>query len=119
MGWRRSSYFFLSAVPPVAAIALAFFFASHEFLLAWLSGLLIVICAEGRVQVGERLSRSRTLWVHLSFAVPFFALLSILAFWASTLPIEIATAFLGVGAFVTGAMLWHRGLSARMIHFIV
>ena len=113
---RNNLYLLASSVPPVASVGLFFLLIAGEFRLAWICALIIILCAEARVQVGERLPHTALFWIHLLSAVPFFLLLTALAFFAQYEWLEIAVGVFGIVAFCTGAILWSRGVQARVLH---
>lgn len=116
MQWRVGVSALANATTPVLSVVLFFSFVVAEFQLAWFCALVMIVCAEARVQVGERLTRTTLFWTHLLSAIPFFLGLTTLAFWAHPLWLEAATGTVGLIAFGTGAVLWYRGLEARMLH---
>lgn len=116
MRWHDTVYLLASSVAPVLAIACVFYFAAAQYEAVWACAFFVVLCMETRVQAGGRLPRTAILWIHLASAVPFFLALSALAFFARFEWLEIAAALLGLAALCTGAVLWYRGLEARMLH---
>jgi hypothetical protein len=116
MGQRDLIYLLANSIAPVLAIAGIFSFVVGSFNVAWVCVLGIVLCMETRVQAGERLPRTTLFRVHLLSSVPLFILLTILAFFAGGTLLELLTILFGLTAFYTGAILWYRGMQARMLH---
>jgi hypothetical protein len=116
MSWRSRSYLLANAAAPVCAVGGVFTFAAGYFFFAWLCAFAVVVCMETRVHMGQRMRHTTLFWVHLLSAIPFFSLLSILAFVQGGLWLVAITALFGLVALGSGSVLWYRGLEARMLH---
>src|ERR1700684_3474848 len=110
MHWRDTTYLFANSIAPVLAIAGIFSFIVGSFNIAWVCALGIILCMETRVQAGERLEHTTIFWVHLLSAIPFFLLLTTLAFFAGGTWLESVTVLFALIALSTGAVLWYRGM---------
>lgn len=113
---RDSIYLLMCATAPVLAVSCACLFAAGAFEEAWLCGFGTVLTMEARVQAGERLPHTAVFWTHLVAAVPFFLCMTALAFFARGPALETLAALLGLAVFCSGAILWYRGLEARVLH---
>lgn len=100
------------------ACALGFIvaFGFGHYRIAWAFVLVLILCAEARVQFKERLARTALFYVHLSAAIPFFIALTVLAFAFKSMWLEILTACLAAVVFATGTVLWHRGMQKQYSH---
>jgi hypothetical protein len=109
---RESGYVVVSILGAAFAAGVAWAFLAGSFRIAWLFAALVVLCMEGRVQLAGRLPRTALFWTHLSAAVPFFLLLTALAFWRSA-PWAIALdAALFIVMIASAGVLWYQGLRA-------
>ena len=109
---NTSVYVLVCLIALIAVIALWYAFFSGHFVATWVCGVIIVLCMEGRVQIGGRIQHDRVFWIHLGTAVPFFVALSLLAFVDHGRAVRAVTAILFIATFIPGAMLWYRGLHA-------
>lgn len=107
---RSVAYLLLSGVAIAAAVFLVGAFLMERFLLAWIFGVVIVLCMEGRVQVGKRTARGALFWAHLLFATLFFGGLTTLAFGVVYGWLKIATLALFWLTILTVLPLWYRGV---------
>jgi hypothetical protein len=109
---RESGYIIVSILGAAFAAGVAGAFLAGSFRIAWLFAVLAVFCMEGRVQLVGRLPRAALFWTHLGAAIPFFLLLTALAFWRSA-PWAIALdAALFIVMVASAAVLWYQGLRA-------
>lgn len=107
---RNISYLVASILAAVCAAGLIVSFVAMEYRVAWAFVVALIICAEVRVQVGERLPRRGLFLIHIFSAIPLFFALTALAFFFQALWLEVVTAAFGIAVLATGTILWHRGV---------
>lgn len=113
---RDTLYLLVNSIAPVLAIAAIFGFIAGNFVLAWACAFCVVLCMESRAQLGQRVPHTTVFLVHLLSAIPFFLALTAITFLIRSVPLTVLTGVLGLIALCTGAILWYRGMEARMLH---
>jgi hypothetical protein len=109
---RESAYIAVSIAGAAFAAGVAGAFLAGSFRVAWLCAALVVLCMESRVQLAGRLPRTAWFWTHLATAVPFFLLLSAIAFWRNAPWMVALDEALFIVLIATAVVLWYQGLRA-------
>lgn len=101
----------------VCLFTAVWFSASNEILWYRLSLLCIVfdsLLIQLRIRVGFRLQRTRLFFAHLGFSLPFLTLLIVLSLGIYTWWLAHLALFLFPFVFVTGALLYTRGIRTML-----
>jgi hypothetical protein len=107
---RKKIYLTLSYLTPIFVLLAAYFLGARQYLLALEASIIVVVLMESRVQVGKRIVRTSTFWIHIPASVLYLALLAWMTFWPHpTLLYPIVEVFFVISV-CAGSMLWWKGI---------